>query len=145
VLSASFVSVSAGWLLATPCADQVQTCRPVVMRETVDGGRTWFVAPAPDAPPADMFQGSPPTNAVGAVVFTGGGQGWAFGPALWQTRDGGATWQKMSVPGVGNQFKTAWLSGDGERNWREVASPPFGGYLDGASISPGGTIFLSGS
>jgi len=266
VLSASFVSASAGWLLATPCADQVATCRTVVMRETADGGRTWFAVPAPDAPPADMFQGSPPTNAVGAIVFTGGGKGWAFGPALWQTRDGGATWQKMSVPGgpvqdlavagervlavtgrcgaggwacsfrvysaaagsddwaavpgaagagvssarlvvsggvgyvfattadlgpplllgglvngsarwrpmpvpcrgtwsgalaavpggwlflgcgtepgAGNQLKTAWVSGDGGRNWRAVASPPFGGYLDGASMSPGGTIFLSGS
>jgi hypothetical protein len=280
VLSASFVSTSVGWLLATPCADQVATCRTVVMRETVDGGRTWFAVPAPDAPPADMFQGSPPVNAVGAIVFTGGGEGWAFGPALWQTRDGGASWQKMSVPGgpvqdlavagdrviavtgrcgdgrwacgfqvywaaagsddwravpgaagtgvssarlavsggvgylpggvgylpggvgyvfatmagqgpplllagpvngsarwrpvpvpcrgawsgalaaasggwlflgcglepgAGNQFKTAWLSGDGGRNWRQVASPPFGGYLDGASMSVGGTIFLSGS
>jgi hypothetical protein len=99
VLSASFVSASAGWLLATPCADQVQTCRTVVMRETVDGGRTWFAVPAPDAPPADMYQGSPPANAVGAILFISARQGWAFGPALWQTRDGGATWQKMSVPG----------------------------------------------
>jgi len=265
VLSASFVSGSVGWLLATPCADQVATCRTVVMRETADGGRTWFAVPAPDAPPADMFQGSPPANAVGAVVFTGGGEGWAFGPALRQTRDGGATWQKMSGPGgpvqdlavagdrvlaatgrcgmnrwtcgfrvyeaaagsddwravpgaagtgvgsarlvvsggvgyvfattadlgppvllagpvngsarwrpvpvpcrgawsgalaaalggwlflgcglepsAGNQFKTAWVSGDGGRDWREVASPPFGGYLQDASMSPGGTIFLSG-
>ena len=287
VLSASFVSASAGWLLATPCADQVATCRTVVMRETADGGRTWFAVPAPDAPPADMFQGSPPANAVGSIVFTGGGEGWAFGPALWQIRDGGATWQKMSVPGgpvqdlavagdrvlavtgrcgegrwacsfrvywaaagsddwravpgavgtgvssarlvvsagvgyisgdagrvsggvgymsgdvgyvfatraglgpplllagpvngsagwrpvpvpcrgawsgalavapgdwlflgcglepgAGNQFKAAWVSGDGGQSWRQVASPPFGGYLDGASMSPGGTIFLSGS
>ncbi len=99
VLSASFVSGSAGWLLATPCADQVQTCRTVVMRKTVDGGRTWFAVPAPDAPPADMSQGSPPGNAVGAIVFTSAGEGWAFGPALWQTRDGGATWRKLSVPG----------------------------------------------
>jgi hypothetical protein len=99
VLSASFVSVSAGWLLATPCAEQVQTCRTVVMRKTVDGGRTWFAVPAPDAPPADMYQGSPPANAVGAILFTSAGEGWAFGPALWQTRDGGATWQKVSVPG----------------------------------------------
>lgn len=99
VLSASFVAASAGWLLATPCADQVQTCHTVVMRKTVDGGRTWSAGPAPDAPPADMYQGSPPANAVGAILFTGGRQGWAFGPALWQTRDGGASWRKMSAPG----------------------------------------------
>ena len=268
VLSASFVSASAGWLLATPCAGQVRACRTVVMRKTVDGGRTWFAVPAPDAPPADMYQGSAPANAVGAVLFARGGEGWAFGPALWQTRDGGATWRKMSapggpvrdvgvagdrvlavtgrcgggglacsfrvysaaagsddwravpgavsrgvrsaqlvvsggagyvfavpaglgkpvllagpvngsarwrslpvpyrcrgawsgalagspggwlflgcgsVPGAGNQVKAAYLSGDGGRSWRKAASPPFAGYLGGASISPGGTIFLSGS
>jgi hypothetical protein len=99
VLSASFVSPSAGWLLATSCADQVQTCRTVVMRETADGGRTWSAVPAPDAPPADMYQSTPPANAVGTILFTSAGTGWAFGPALWQTRDGGGTWRKMSVPG----------------------------------------------
>lgn len=265
VLSASFVSASAGWLLATPCADQVQTCRTIVMRKTVDGGRTWSAVRAPGAPPADMFQGSPPTNAVGTILFTSTRAGWAFGPALWQTQDGGLTWQKMrgpggpvldlgmagdrvfavtgrcgvdypacsfrvysaaagsddwraipgavgtgassvrlvvsggvgyvfamtadlrkpqliagpvsgavrwrslpnpcrfagsgalaaspggwlflgcgGEPGAGNQLKTAWLSGDGGRTWLQVASPPFGGYLCDASMSPGGTIFLSG-
>ena len=71
----------------------------VVMRKTVNGGRTWLAVAAPDAPPADMYQGSPPANAVGAILFSSAGEGWAFGPALWQTRDGGATWRNMSVPG----------------------------------------------
>jgi photosystem II stability/assembly factor-like uncharacterized protein len=266
VLSVSFVSASAGWLLATPCADQVQTCRTVVMRRTVDGGRTWFAVPAPDAPPADMYQGSPPANALGTVLFADDREGWAFGPALWQTHDGGATWRQLNVPGgpvedigiaanrllvvtsrcessdgacsfrvyslaagsdewralpdaagtgvrsaqlvvsdgvgyvfavtpdltkpllisgpvngtarwrsvpepcggawsgalaaapggwlflgcglepgAGNQIKVAYLSANGGRNWRKVASPPFGGYLEDASMSSGGTIFLSGS
>jgi hypothetical protein len=99
VLSVSFVSASAGWLLATPCANQVQTCRTVLMRRTVDGGRDWSGVAAPDAPPADIYQGSPPPNAVGSILFAGGGAGWAFGPALWQTRDDGASWRKVSVPG----------------------------------------------
>ncbi len=266
VLSVSFVSASAGWLLATPCADQVQTCRAVVLMRTVDGGRTWSAIPAPDAPPADQYQGIPPANAVGTILFADARAGWAFGPALWQTRDGGVRWQKMSVPGgpvqdlaavgnrvvavtgrcgvdhprcsfgvysavagsddwraipgaagtgvasvrlvvsgavgyvlavpadlgrprliagpldgaarwrpladpcrfagsgalaaspggwlflgcggepgAGNQLKTAWLSRDGGRTWLQVAPPPFGGYLGGASMSQGGTIFLSGS
>ena len=284
VLSASFASASAGWLLATPCAGQVQTCRTVVMRKTTDGGRTWFAVPAPDAPPADMDQGTPPADAVGAILFTSAGAGWAFGPALWQTRDGGGTWRKLSVPGpvqdlavagnrvlavtggcapgltvdypaddgggactfrvysaaagsddwrpvsgaagsddgrsatgaagsgaaqlvvaggvgyllaiaantdrpvllagpvrgsarwrsvpapcagassgalaaapggwlflgcgnepgAGQQVKAAWLSGDGGRSWHQVASPPSAGYLASASMSPGGTIVLSG-
>jgi photosystem II stability/assembly factor-like uncharacterized protein len=263
VLSASFASASTGWLLARPCADQVQTCRTIVLRKTVDAGRTWFAVPAPGAPPADIYQGVP---SVGAILFTSTRAGWAFGPSLWQTRDGGATWQKMSFPGgpvqdlavagdqvlaatsrcgdggaacsfrvysasagsdhwrpvpgaaamgvrsaqlvvsgdvgyelaitadlgkplllggpvtgpagwrpvpdpctsawsgalaaapggwlflgcglepgAGNQMKTAYLSDDGGRSWRRVASPPFGGYLEGASMSAGGTTFLSGS
>lgn len=266
VLSVSFASASTGWLLATACADQVRTCRTVLMRRTADGGRTWSAVAAPDAPPADMYQGSPPPDAVGQIVFSGAGQGWAFGPALWQTRDGGVTWRKLSVPGgavhdlgvagdrvlavtgrcrdggqacgfqvwsaaagsddwhavpgaagtgvhaarlavsggtgyllamtadlgqplllagpvngtarwrpvpgpcrgawsgalaaapggwlflgcglepgAGQQLKTAWLSADGGRSWRRTASPPSGGYLQGASMSPDGTIVLSGS
>jgi photosystem II stability/assembly factor-like uncharacterized protein len=99
VLSASFVSASAGWLLATPCADQVPTCRTIVLLKTSDGGRTWSGAHAPGAPPADMFQGSPPANAVGTILFTSARAGWAYGPALWQTRDGGLTWRRMRGPG----------------------------------------------
>jgi hypothetical protein len=273
VLSASFVSPSAGWLLATPCP----SCRTVVMRKTTDGGRTWTAVPAPDAPPAD--QSTPPATAVGTILFTSAGTGWAFGPALWQTGDGGGTWRKMSVPGpvrdlaaagnrvlavtnrcgastgastgacrfqvysaalgsddwravpgaagsddqqavpgavgpgsarlvvsdgvgyvfavaagqgrpvllagpvngsarwrpvpdpcvaassgalaaapggwlflgcggepgVGEQVKAAWLSGNGGHSWHQVARPPSGGYLGGASMSSGGTIFLFGA
>jgi hypothetical protein len=69
------------------------------MRETVDGGRTWFAVRAPDAPAAGMDQGSPAADAVGSILFTGGGVGWAFGPGLWETTDGGAVWREMSVPG----------------------------------------------
>jgi photosystem II stability/assembly factor-like uncharacterized protein len=99
VLSVSFVSAADGWLLATPCADHPQTCRTVVLRKTVDGGRTWLAVPAPAAPPADAYQASPPADAVGTIVFTSASQGWAFGPALWRTTDGGASWQRVRVPG----------------------------------------------
>src|SRR5580698_853853 len=99
VLSVSFVTASRGWLLATPCADQPPTCRTVVVRETADGGRSWFPVSAPSAPPADMYQSSQPAGAVGTILFTSGGRGWAFGPALWQTTDGGATWRRVNGPG----------------------------------------------
>ena len=255
VLSGSFVSASEGWLLAAPCAGR--TCRTVVMRKTVDGGRTWFAVPAPDAAPAESFQASPPANAVSAILFTSARDGWAFRPALWQTSDGGATWRKVHAPGglvrdvavggdrvlavasrcgacsfrvysaaagsddwravpgaagpgirsvrlavsggvgyllavatdpgkpvllagpvngsarwrslpvpylcrgawsgalaaapdgrlflgCGNQLKAAYVSADGGHSWQKAATPPFAGYLGAASMSPGGTIFLSG-
>jgi photosystem II stability/assembly factor-like uncharacterized protein len=266
VLSASFVSPSTGWLLAElPCAHQVNPCRTTaLMRETVNGGRTWFAVPAPPGPPADMYQSSPPSGGVGRVLFTSTRDGWAAGPSLWRTTDGGATWRRVRVPGpvadftvvggrmfaviggcdsagncayrgyaaavgadtwrpasgtavtgaggspvqlavsgsvvyllaiteglgkpvllagtvtgsarwrplpepcaaaysaavaaaagwlflgcagepgAGNQLKTAYVSRDGGRKWHQVASPPFNGYLRSATMSPDGTVFLSG-
>ncbi len=99
VLSASFVSASAGWLLATPCASLVRACRTTLIRKTADGGSTWTPVPAPGAPPGGLFLGSLPADAVSAIRFTSARAGWVFGPALWQTRDGGASWRKLNVPG----------------------------------------------
>jgi photosystem II stability/assembly factor-like uncharacterized protein len=234
------------------------------MRKTVNGGRTWFAVPAPPAPPADMFQSSPPPDSVGRLLFTSARDGWAVGSSLWRTTDGGATWRRVRVPGpvsdfavagrrafavvdgcdsagdcayrgyaaaigedawrpvpgtvitgaggslvqlavsgsvgyllavthdlgkpvlltgsltgsarwrplpipcaaaysgaiaaaagwlflgcggepgAGNQLKAAYVSRDGGRGWRRVASPPFHGYLGSATMSPAGTVFLSG-
>jgi hypothetical protein len=103
VLSASFASASTGWLLAElPCSHQVHPCRTtVLMRETTDGGRTWFAAPAPPALPVDMFQSSPPAGGVGGVLFTSARDGWAFGPGLWRTTNGGASWRRLPEPCAG--------------------------------------------
>jgi len=49
-----------------------------------------------------------------------------------------------SEPGAGQQLKTAYLSRDYGRTWRRVANPPGGGYISSASMTRGGTIFLSG-
>jgi hypothetical protein len=263
VLSASFVSASAGYLLAEPaCASLADPCKTTaVMRRTVDGGRTWSAVPGPAAPPVNMFRPSTAANAVGRILFTSLRDGFAYGPGLWRTTDGGASWHQVRVPGrvaqfavaghrmvaviggcdgsrrcafrvfsatvgqdtwrplagaaqtgaaawlavsgttgyvlftaadivkprllvgpangsarwralpvpcagawsaaiaavpgslflgcgsepgAGSQGKTAYLSGDGGRTWHKAASPPDGGYLSAATMTPGGTIFLSG-
>jgi hypothetical protein len=93
-ISASFISASAGWLLAAaPCADNVRPCQTLLLRKTADGGRTWAAVPAPPAP----SQGRP--RAVSQILFTSSREGWAWGPGLWQTSDGGATWRQVSLGG----------------------------------------------
>ncbi len=255
VLSVSFISPRMGWLLG----EHGQQAPRVIMRKTVNGGKSWTAVPAPAAPAADMFQSGPPPDAVGSILFTGKTDGWAFGPALWRTADGGTTWRRERVPGpvvdlkvtgnrmlavitrvgdpdlrlyaapvgsgdwrpvpggavsgffteslavsgrtgyllvsrveldrpvllagpaageapwrrlpepcpggwsaalaaapgwlfvgcgnepgAGNELKTAYLSLNGGHTWHRVASPPVGGYLGGATMSAGGTIFLFG-
>ena len=49
-----------------------------------------------------------------------------------------------SEPGAGQQLKTAYLSRNYGRTWRRVANPPSSGYISSASMTRGGTIFLSG-
>jgi hypothetical protein len=281
VLSASFISPATAWALATPCADEPGTCKTVEVRKTADGGRAWTAVAAPPASPADQYQGRPPSNAVGKILFTGARTGYAFGSSLWRTVDGARSWHRIPLPagelrafapsgslllavmtrcgsggsncraqiyergagaaggaafwralpgadgptdgptgepsgtvgadsvalvasggagygtwmspggvegkpvlvggpangskpwhrvtvpcvafttalnaaggwlffgcggepGAGNQLKIAYVSHNGGHGWAKVAAPPFGGYLAGASMTAGGTVFLSG-
>ncbi len=105
-ISASFVSASMGWLLAVPpCA--AHGCRSLRMRKTTDGGRHWFAVPAPPSRlstwPSAIFGGSPPEGSAGSVnsvIFASGTDGWAYGPGLWATHDGGARWHQVSTGGT---------------------------------------------
>ena len=93
--SVTFVSADDGWVLGTgtcssaPCA---------AIAQTVDGGRTWAEVSAPHAsivPGGD--QGAP---GISGLRFADARNGWAFGPDLWATHDGGATWARLTIPGL---------------------------------------------
>jgi photosystem II stability/assembly factor-like uncharacterized protein len=91
--SVTFVSPSDGWVLGTaPCASA--PCTSVL--HTTDGGHTWVGIPAPKAPLA--VDGSAQSG-VSVLRFADANDGWAFGPDLWATHDGGRTWHKVTVPG----------------------------------------------
>lgn len=55
--------------------------------------------PAPPAP--WIFHGaSAAAGAVSAIRFADLRNGWAFGPGLWATHDGGRTWHRVSIGGA---------------------------------------------
>jgi hypothetical protein len=59
---------------------------------TDDYGRTWFGVSAPPAAAPDGAAG------VSQLRFLNGNQGFAFGPGLWATQDGGAKWSRVRLP-----------------------------------------------
>jgi hypothetical protein len=111
------VSGGAGYVFAVPAG----LGKPVLLAGPVNGSARWRPVPVPSRC-RGAFSGAL-APAPGGWLFLGCG----------------------SEPGAGNQAKAAYLSRDDGHSWRKAASPPFAGYLGAASMSPGGTIFLSGS
>ena len=89
--SVTFVSQDIGWAIGqagTPgqCANaNGDICTSIV--RTGNGGNTWQGGHAPS------------TSGVSGIRFLNGTNGWAFGPELWATHDGGDTWHQVSTDG----------------------------------------------
>lgn len=112
-VSATFVSADDGWLLGHgPCtsstgaagssgsgpsgsasATSAADCASIA--RTTDAGRTWQLVPAPSTTVAPAPEAN---GGVSALRFADALDGWAFGPELWATHDGGATWQRVAFP-----------------------------------------------
>ena len=97
-ISATFVSSKDGWVLGSvPC--DTNRCPAIV--HTTDGGASW----TPIAAPKTTVGRSPvdeTSTGVSAIRFADAKDGWAFGPELWATHNGGATWKKISIAGLPN-------------------------------------------
>lgn len=85
--SITFVNSAAGAVLGRSAAG-------TSMAGTLDYGQSWKKAGAPPA-------GAPSGNSgVSQVRFLDGDNGWAFGPELYATHDGGTSWTKITgLPG----------------------------------------------
>ena len=108
-VSVTFVSPLAGWVLGVgDCG--TQAC--VAIARTRDGGHTWQGIPAPRTTLSGVAIGGLATSVVAGVAPAGSAgagvsglrfadelDGWAFGPDLWATHDGGTTWHRISIPG----------------------------------------------
>jgi hypothetical protein len=89
--SLSWVSAKEGWALgAAACGNK--TCTTVI--GTADGGGMWSTVGVISAP----IDARKPSG-VTAIRFADGKDGWAFGPSLQETQNGGASWAPASIPG----------------------------------------------
>jgi hypothetical protein len=79
---------------------------------TLNAGRTWTGLPAPVTGPADGATG------VSQIRFLDGPDGWAFGPQLYATHDGGHSWTQV----VTNGLRVTDLETVGERAFALFAS-----------------------
>jgi hypothetical protein len=88
--SVTFVSATQGFV------GGVQACATgscATLAATTDGGATWTYVGALPAP----ISGA--NAAISKVRFATSHDGWAFGPQLWSTHDGGKTWTQQTTPG----------------------------------------------
>ena len=96
--SITFVSAQDAWVIGqagTPgqCANKNPYICTSIAR-TDDGGQTWQGGPAPDT------SGPSGGTGVGGIRFLNNSYGWAFGPELWATDNGGTTWSKVDTSGA---------------------------------------------
>ncbi|HEY2577534.1 MAG TPA: hypothetical protein VGI74_14600 [Streptosporangiaceae bacterium] len=93
--SVTFANLNTGWVLGQAAVGVPGYCRSgycTSMARTDNAGKSWYGLHAP-------LTGAPDGPAgVGQVRFLDTENGWAFGPELFATHNGGATWTQVSVP-----------------------------------------------
>jgi hypothetical protein len=92
--SVTFVGTDTGWVIgqagtAGHCATEFCTS----VARTDDAGDSWTGVPAPLTGAADGATG------VSQIRFLNLDDGWAFGPELWATHDGGQVWAQVDTHG----------------------------------------------
>jgi hypothetical protein len=94
--SITWISPARGWMLGSaPCG--LETCTEVM--GTTNAAVTWHLDGALRAPLTQSRH-----TGVSGLRFANARIGWAFGPSLHATNDGGRTWVKQPVPGGGRRI-----------------------------------------
>ena len=149
------VSLNAWWMLGTArCLTGSGTCGAIL--RTNNGGSTFAGIPSPPVGASDLFQ----------LRFASPIDGYVFGPELWQTSDGGATWANVPIPGqvteleaaddeayalvtsagsatsTSNELLTAPV---GSQQWRQVPTPAPLGYGAQFALSGPNLYVLGGN
>ena len=95
--SVTFVSATTGFVIGIDSTCAAGSC--VALARTSDAGATWVSLPAPPAAYVNRFGTSATAPAVSEVRFADALDGWIYGPSLFATHDGGATWQQLDLGG----------------------------------------------
>ncbi|HTS14193.1 MAG TPA: hypothetical protein VMH24_00890, partial [Candidatus Sulfotelmatobacter sp.] len=101
--SVTFASPTEGWVLGTTACGS-SLC--AVVAHTLDAGRTWSRIAAPPTTVGDGARLS--AHGVSALRFADHLDGWAYGPDLWATHDGGATWRQVDLTSITGGPTVVW-------------------------------------
>ncbi|NNN19664.1 MAG: hypothetical protein HKL84_07400 [Acidimicrobiaceae bacterium] len=118
--SASFVSSNIGFVLGIsnctggPC---------LTIARTEDGGKTWLSIPAPATPLAQGPLLTSNSAAVSRIRFVNILDGYLYGPSFYATKDGGATWQKVTLSGAPSSYGVTSLETNGTTTYLIAGNP----------------------
>jgi photosystem II stability/assembly factor-like uncharacterized protein len=149
------VSLDEWWLLGTAhCLSGPGSCGAIV--RTTDGGARFAGIPSPPVGAADVTQ----------LRFADPRDGYAFGPELWATTDGGSSWSQVTTPGTvtelevadGEAYALACTSSSascqsmellrspvGTRHWQVISTPTALSYYSQFALSGPNLYLLAGS
>jgi hypothetical protein len=111
--SATFIGLHTGWVIGqagTPGHCSTQYCTSIA--RTTNAGQSWTGVPAPLTGAPDGASGA------GQIRFLNANDGWAFGPQLFATTDGGQHWSAEGTSGqrvtdletVGDRAYAIWAT-----------------------------------
>jgi hypothetical protein len=93
--SVTFIGTQTGWVIGqagTPGHCATQYCTSVA--RTDNTGKSWYGVNAP------LTGGPDGSTGVSQIRFLDQENGWAFGPELWSTHDGGHSWTQVATGGL---------------------------------------------
>ncbi len=118
--SATFVSPTVGFVLGisnctgAPC---------LTIARTEDAGKTWLSIPAPNIPLAQDPLQATNSASVSRIRFVSILDGYLYGPNLYATHDGGATWHKVTLPGMPSSYGITSLETNGTTTYLTAGNP----------------------
>lgn len=135
--SASFISPQIGFVLGLAhCTSG--SC--LTIARTQDGGRTWLAIPSPNISLTQGNYSEATVTGVSKIRFADVRDGYLYGPDLYATHDGGATWQKLTLQGIPNPYVVSALETNGSETYLIAGTPnavPSPNYLYISKASSG--------